>query len=86
MERRILAVLDPLSILRKQEMSNRTTVPAGCTWQGDPDERNLRHVMDCPVCSQLWPLIAREMRVATGRALPSDKPGYLGENVGYNDK
>lgn len=61
-------------------------MPQGCTWQGDPDQRSLQHVMDCEVCSGLWPLIAREMRIAKGKALPSDDPAYLGVNVGYRDK
>ena len=63
-----------------------TSIPEGCTWTGDPDERSLNHVMDCPACSELWPLIAREMRIAKGRALASDDPKYLGSNVGYKDK
>lgn len=63
-----------------------TTVPEGCTWEGDPDQRTLNHVMYCKTCSELWPLIAREMRIAKGKALPSDDPSYLGSNVGYKDK
>lgn len=67
-----------------------TTQPAGCTWDQtpnfDPDGRTLRHMMDCEVCAETWPRTAREMRIARNRALPSDAPGYLGENVGYKDK
>ena len=67
-------------------MSSATTIPAGCAWDGPPDARSLNHIMECDVCSNLWPQIAREMRIAKGRALPSDDPKYLGSNVGYKDK
>jgi hypothetical protein len=63
-----------------------TNIPAGCTWKEDPDKRTLRHVMTCEVCSTLWPLIAQEMRKATGKALPTDDPRYISQNVGYKDK
>lgn len=63
-----------------------TTVPAGCDWAGDPDARTINHIMDCAVCSTIWPVLAREMRIAKGKALPSDDPTYLGSSVGYKDK
>jgi hypothetical protein len=63
-----------------------TTIPEGCDWVGPSDARTLNHIMDCPVCSELWPQIARQMRIAKGRAVPSDDPAWLGANVGYKDK
>lgn len=63
-----------------------TSIPKGCTWDGPADARSLQHVMDCPACADTWPQIAREMRIARGKALPSDDPTYLGSNVGYKDK
>lgn len=67
-----------------------TTLPEQCTWATtpdfDPDQRTLLHMMHCPACQDTWPRTAREMRIARGKALPSDDPKYLGANVGYKDK
>jgi hypothetical protein len=62
-------------------VDSATQIPAGCQWPGDPDERTLFHVMECDVCSNLWPQIAQAMRRAKGRALPTDDPRYISEGV-----
>lgn len=67
-------------------MTAATTLPDGCAWPSNPDGRTLTHLMDCPACQGTWPQIARQMRQATGRALPTDDPAYIGANVGYKDK
>ena len=65
---------------------NITTLPTGCTWQGDPDGRDITHLTECPACKETWPQIARQMRQWRGEAKPWDNPAYIGSNVGYKDK
>jgi hypothetical protein len=37
-------------------------VPEGCTWMGDPAERSLLHIAECPKCEELWPMLAKSVQ------------------------
>ena len=45
---------------------NDPDLDPNCDWTGTPGTRSIEHIPFCPVCSEIWPLIAANPFLADG--------------------